>query len=574
MKKKTIFAIIAILTTCILNSQNKSKLIDLNETSKKHFKNQNFKKAITTSIELLKQAQLTLSDSWQFKAHNRLIYCYIRTNQMDSAYYHILKCESIIPNINKPVFKASFLVHKMKFFAVLGNKAITKLILNTNKNFLIETDKSLGTCYLSKLYHELSYLYFTNNEFDTSLIYLQKAKSTNNDIKDKIPLILLELSIYAETKELYKLRHLTDSLDILIKSEVEPSAKRYNFYYTYYNCLYAIYNNDFLNMQKQFSEINKQSKSGEFQLISLSKMFDLKSKYYAAIGNIDSAILFQSKYYEANISGIKEREVLKGDFIKFQLGLENKLGEEKLTSERLKRELLITKYFWWSCLSVFIALIIVIGIIVRYKVKIQFTKLKLNKLRAQINPHFISNTFNSIQNYILKNEPKKAIDFLNKYSKLVRESLYFSENDWITLDHEFDFIRNYIEMEQANLTKPLSVKLPKIEPTNKHVLIPSMLIQPLVENLIKHSFSQSNKNNYSINFNINNMTNKNIQLIITENSGVKYTPIRNNRISGKRIVEDRLLQFAKIFTNYIPNIQYQFSQTQNLIQMTIPIKIA
>lgn len=127
----------------------------------------------------------------------------------------------------------------------------------------------------------------------------------------------------------------------------------------------------------------------------------------------------------------------------------------------------------------------------RLKLKTKFSQeiaeLEMKALRAQMNPHFIFNSLNSIQNYILKNDAEKASQYLTKFSKLIRLILDHSNQNFITLSSEIELLTLYIEMEDMRFEKHFDSKISVDGNINaEQILIPSMLIQPSVENAIWH----------------------------------------------------------------------------------------
>ena len=76
--------------------------------------------------------------------------------------------------------------------------------------------------------------------------------------------------------------------------------------------------------------------------------------------------------------------------------------------------------------------------------KLQATKLQLKALRAQMNPHFMYNALNSIQNFITSNEITFAAKYLAKFAKLMRQSLDYSDLEIISLEKEIEFLEDYL----------------------------------------------------------------------------------------------------------------------------------
>ncbi|WP_405377177.1 histidine kinase [Nonlabens sp. Asnod3-A02] len=117
----------------------------------------------------------------------------------------------------------------------------------------------------------------------------------------------------------------------------------------------------------------------------------------------------------------------------------------------------------------------------------EMVNLKLENLRSQMNPHFVFNALNSIQEYILKNQREMAGDYLGKFADLIRTYLDHSVKGRITLQEEVDSLNMYLELEQLRFEERLQYTIViNMEEQPDHFLIPTMLIQPYVENALKH----------------------------------------------------------------------------------------
>ena len=115
----------------------------------------------------------------------------------------------------------------------------------------------------------------------------------------------------------------------------------------------------------------------------------------------------------------------------------------------------------------------------------------MSALRAQMNPHFIFNSLNSIDNYILRNKTQEASDYLNRFSKLIRLILQNSQSSYISLQDELEALRLYIEMESLRFNHKFDYRVSiqsGLYPES--IEIPPMLIQPYVENAIWHGLMQ------------------------------------------------------------------------------------
>jgi len=117
----------------------------------------------------------------------------------------------------------------------------------------------------------------------------------------------------------------------------------------------------------------------------------------------------------------------------------------------------------------------------------QLFETELQALRLQMNPHFIFNTLNSIQSFILTNDTDKAVNYLGKFSQLMRQILANSRESYISVDEELKGLRYYMDIEKLRFDNKFdySVSLdPEID--GEFMEIPPMVIQPYVENAIIH----------------------------------------------------------------------------------------
>jgi sensor histidine kinase YesM len=145
--------------------------------------------------------------------------------------------------------------------------------------------------------------------------------------------------------------------------------------------------------------------------------------------------------------------------------------------------------------NVFEMLFFTIGLAYRSKLEaeavanigIQKTEAEMKALRAQMNPHFIFNCMNTIDAYIFKEQPDKASSFLNRFSKLIRQTLENSQYPLISLDKELESLRIYITLEMERFENIFSVnyEIPG-QILNNHYKIPPLVLQPYVENAIQH----------------------------------------------------------------------------------------
>lgn len=118
------------------------------------------------------------------------------------------------------------------------------------------------------------------------------------------------------------------------------------------------------------------------------------------------------------------------------------------------------------------------------------TEAELTNLRQQLNPHFLFNTLNNIYSLIAIS-PDKAQNTVHELSKLLRYALYENNHNFVPLEHEVDFIKNYVELMRIRLTPDIEVNINIDIPTTNKQLVAPMLFISLVENSFKHGISPS-----------------------------------------------------------------------------------
>lgn len=125
----------------------------------------------------------------------------------------------------------------------------------------------------------------------------------------------------------------------------------------------------------------------------------------------------------------------------------------------------------------------------------QATVLELQALRAQMNPHFIFNCLNSINRFIISNDAAKAADYLTKFAKLIRIVLQQSGKPFIPLEDELHCLQLYMDLEALRFEIPFAYEINCDGIDTTTVMIPTLLIQPFVENAIWHGLHAKTNGN-------------------------------------------------------------------------------
>ena len=155
----------------------------------------------------------------------------------------------------------------------------------------------------------------------------------------------------------------------------------------------------------------------------------------------------------------------------------------------------------------------------------QLAEVEMSALRAQMNPHFLFNTMNSINHYILKNEPDEASDYLTKFSRLVRQILNNSKSKTVSLNDELSALQLYVEMEQLRFENKFEFEVFVEEDINRaQIKLPPLLIQPYIENAIWHGLMHKEESGK-------------IELSIGQDNGVLQISIKDNGIGREKAKE-------------------------------------
>jgi LytS/YehU family sensor histidine kinase len=170
-----------------------------------------------------------------------------------------------------------------------------------------------------------------------------------------------------------------------------------------------------------------------------------------------------------------------------------------------------------------------------------------------MNPHFIFNSLNSIQYFVINNEKNEAAKYLSKFAKLVRIILDVSEQSFVSISDKVEFLTLYTDLEALRLNNSFSAEYWVDPLLDQNLLIPTLLIQPHVENAIWHGLqSKTGDKKLSIKF---FYLQENMLQVIIEDNGIGRAAAmeyKNQKISlhqskGYKLSEDRLNSLKKLF---------------------------
>ena len=261
---------------------------------------------------------------------------------------------------------------------------------------------------------------------------------------------------------------------------------------------------------RQGLDLSLQSHSKQY----IRDVYEILYEIYQRKNQVDSAFAYYQKYIAQK--ELVANDIVKGKFAAYNydqriasLNAEKILQHQQLNREKTNRNILIAALIVGLLLAAFIIRNIQLK---RRKDQLQHlmteantqlenrrkeqqlaeiqqqkTELEMQALRAQMNPHFIFNSLNSINMFILENNKLQASEYLSKFSRLVRLILQNSQEAFIPLERELDALQLYLELESLRFDKKFEYKISLSNEIDTTVLkVPPLIVQPYAENAIWH----------------------------------------------------------------------------------------
>ena len=393
-------------------------------------------------------------------------------------------------------------------------------------------------------------------QYDSALHYLNIAEKRASQLNDANNLLLIRLGragVFLGQKKYDVARPLLEQCII----DLTKSGDRWNLTKTYISL--ASLETDEHNYREAIDDLLKglqiarKDKQKALEVIILQNLAE--SSYQSE--DYKSGIVYEREYVtlKDSVSNQKTKAILADLEVSFQSQKQEALIKSLRSENDIKRLQLIndhqTFYFY---LAGFLALLLISGSIVyqrsrRIQLKTEKMKAELQTqvLRSQMNPHFIFNCLNSIENFIMLNDQIQASDYLNKFSKLMRNILESSRNEMLPVAKDMEALRLYVELEQLRFNNKFNYK----DFTDPALVggdyrVPSLLVQPFVENAIIHGLANSENEDLYLTVTAS-LANDCIKFIVQDNGVGRVQSSEFNRLNkpyhksiGLKITEDRI----------------------------------
>ncbi len=295
----------------------------------------------------------------------------------------------------------------------------------------------------------------------------------------------------------------------------------------------------------------------------ISKAAEQLSMAYDQAANKDSSLFYYRMYRKSADSLFSENNkrnviIKESEWMIKRKEIENK---HLLELSQLQHKDLAIKNSLLIAVLISLLLAIIIGFFIyrnadakekrtEATLKQKIAEIKMQVLRTQMNPHFIFNSLNGIENFMMQNEKRLASDYLNKFTRLIRTILDSSLNELIPVAKDMEALQLYIDLQQLRFNNKFtytSYVNPQI--VDGDYKVPSLIIQPFVENAIEHGIAHSERTDCTLS--VTAAINGSHLLYVIEDNGIgrqqaaEYNQQnkRQHKSLGIAITEDRIRIF-------------------------------
>ncbi|MBN1767513.1 MAG: histidine kinase [Prolixibacteraceae bacterium] len=510
---------------------------------------------------------------------NQLATCYRRISDIENASLNYSRILDIVGDeSNKDIITREYYLGTLNGIGML---AYEQKLYNKALDYY---KHSIQVCDTSNYYnyavagHCINKVYRETGKTDSAQFYARFSIRNNQKLGSDLGLAIA----YTDLTDIFRIKGEYNKAISTSDTAIYYAQKAQNPYYEGRSYIVAGYN---------LAEINRIESAKNYILKGYqlaNKLNDLERMnqaeklmvgIYEKQGKSDSSYIWLKRALSSQeLLSIRETDKI------VDLQVQYKTQSNNLEIERLKVNNLKTVQTRNHLIALFaIALMLLLILIFIYRNKQLNEKLKHNKLKqklllSQMNPHFMYNALYSIQNYILKNDPIKTYDYISDFAIVSRSQLESSRKEFVPLDFELEMLNSYLRLQQLRFNNRFEFNIiNKLDDNKNEYLIPSMILQPFVENAIEHGVRLLNerKGIISIHYSKND---ENILIKISDNGvGLKNSIVNTHTgfdSVSTEIIRERIQVLKK---SYHINIGLNISNNEKgngvLVTLTIPMHL-
>ncbi len=321
---------------------------------------------------------------------------------------------------------------------------------------------------------------------------------------------------------------------------------------------------------EKFIKISKDVIDKNTAAASVADVYKKSAELNRKKGKLDEALLDLEKYTSAKEKALADLqnelktqiEIVKGqqqiDLVRKDFDIEEK--ESELLGSQLKTQKIISGFLGLSLLA---SLVFFYFLNKNVKEKRKANQMLLVKsLRTQMNPHFIFNALNSVNNFIAKNDEKAANKFLSEFSRLMRKVLDYSQRDFISFEEEVELNELYLKLEHFRFRDKFEYQFEKNTESNTYDLeVPPMLIQPFIENAVWHGLRYKEGKGH-------------LKVSINDHGNVLLVKIQDDGIGRKKSAELKTTNQKKYKSTGLQNVSKRIALINEIYEKNYEIEVS
>lgn len=348
-------------------------------------------------------------------------------------------------------------------------------------------------------YSNLIACYALNKQIDSALVYFEKSREIYERLGNKSGLgfshMMLANQLYEVGRGEEAVYHAKQSIELTKGSLRASFGDSYWLLGKIYNSIEK-YDSAIVCLEKAEKDFIQKD-----NILGKNNVYEQLATAYEGNGDLKNALKYIRKYLALREENILDNRLDEIKRLKEELDVERKEKENEALHQAnmLKDATLENQQYIIAALIVLVLLIVSVFVIFFYRRQLDTVKkkaeLEQKALRAQLNPHFIFNSMNSIQSFIASDDSDMASIYLAQFSVLIRKVLEYSREKVITLEQELSVLKNYVELEKLRFSNEVTFEIElddEIDP--EATLVPPLLFQPFVENALIHGLKEMETN--------------------------------------------------------------------------------